>query len=389
MLKLSTTTWDESDYEALNRVIASGMFTMGAEVASFERDFAKYFRVKYAVMVNSGSSANLLAAFALKYHSKYSISLNDEVIVPAVSWSTTYYPFSQAGFKLVFVDIDSDYNISVEAVIEAITDKTKVIVAVNLLGSAAELYKLKQICDERSIILFEDNCESMGALIQGAYAGTIGLCGTFSSYFSHHINTIEGGIITTDDEELYLLLLSMRSHGWTRNWPDKNILHEKTGNYIEDTFDFVLPGFNLRPMEFQGALGISQLKKLPEILIGRRNNAEIFHKHLSAISNGKITTHSWSVDNSFFGFPLVFESEAKRRLFIDYLETKGVEYRPIVTGNFTEKKVVKLLNHRISGDLANARHIDKCGLFIGNHHYDISKELTDILTNIPDSILND
>ncbi|WP_434428996.1 DegT/DnrJ/EryC1/StrS family aminotransferase [Aeromonas veronii] len=220
---LASTTWDHAEYSALQRVIDSEMFTMGKEVAAFELDFAAFIGSKFAVMVNSGSSANLAMIAALMFRKEGGIKRGDEVIVPAVSWSTTYHPLQQYGLKLKFVDIDRDtLNFDLEQLAEAITENTRVILAVNLLGNPNDFNKINGLIKNKNILLLEDNCESLGATYCGKQAGTFGLMGTYSSFFSHHISTMEGGLVVTDDEELYHILLCVRAHGWTRNLPKFN-----------------------------------------------------------------------------------------------------------------------------------------------------------------------
>ena len=245
---LASTTWGVEEYEAIQRVIKSGRFTMGSEVDSFEKEFARLVGAKFAVMLNSGSSANLALVTSLRYRNEPFISPGDEIIVPAVSWSTTYYPVNQAGCVLKFVDIDpTTLNLDVEKVLEAITKKTKAIFVVNLLGNPAEWSKLQDIAEKFNLLLIEDNCESLGAKLYGKYTGTFGFAGTYSSFYSHHISTMEGGMVTTDDEAMYHTLKSIRAHGWTRELPDRNFVFDKTGTNWDDMFRFVLPGYNLRP----------------------------------------------------------------------------------------------------------------------------------------------
>ncbi|HQU09922.1 MAG TPA: DegT/DnrJ/EryC1/StrS family aminotransferase, partial [Opitutales bacterium] len=222
---MATTSWGQEEYDAMQRVIASGVFTMGVNVQVFERDFANYIGSKHCVMVNSGSSANLLMVAALFYtkNPKLQLKRGNEVIVPAVSWSTTYYPLYQYGLKIKFVDIDlNTLNYDLEQLEKAVTDSTRMIMAVNLLGNPNDFDRINQIIAGRDILMIEDNCESLGAKFNGKHAGTFGVMGSFSSFFSHHISTMEGGLIVTDDEELYHILLSLRAHGWTRNLPKEN-----------------------------------------------------------------------------------------------------------------------------------------------------------------------
>lgn len=274
---LATSSWDAAEYAALQGVIESDRFTMGPKVAEFERQFAQYFGSRHAVMVNSGSSANLIAIAAAVLDPRNEISRGDEIIVPAVSWATTYYPLHQYGLKLRFVDVDvNTLNMDLDRVEEAITPRTKGIFAVNLLGNPIDYTRLSSIAEKHNLVLWEDNCESMGAQFQGKFAGTFGQMGTFSTFFSHHISTMEGGVIVTDDARLYQMMVSLRSHGWTRELPTENHVHTKTGNHFDDLFRFVLPGYNVRPLEMSGALGLEQLAKVPELVSGRQSNARYF-----------------------------------------------------------------------------------------------------------------
>jgi len=301
---LATSTWDEKELNAIQSVIDKDIFTMGDSVKQFEEDFALFLNKKYCVMVSSGSTANLIATAALFYTKNPMLKRGDEVIVPAVSWSTTYFPLQQYGLKLKFVDIDLDtLNYDLEALESAITDNTKMIMVVNLLGNPNDFIKIDKIIKDKDIFILEDNCESMGAEYRGKQAGTFGVMGTFSTFFSHHMATMEGGFVTTDDEELYHILLSMRAHGWTRNLPKENKICTKSDDWFEESFRFVLPGYNVRPVEMSGAIGIEQLKKLPTFLMQRRKNAklfvELFENHSDFMIQKDIDNSSW------FGFSLI------------------------------------------------------------------------------------
>ena len=250
---LAADTWDDGEYDAINRVIKSNRFTIGPEVEMFEKEFAEYFGSKYAVMVNSGSSANLIAISALILSDKHDLKEGDEVIVPAVSWATTYTVLHQCGLKLRFIDIDLDtFNLNLNELEDAITENTRAIFAVNLLGNPNDFDKLLHICEENNLILIEDNCESMGAKYHDKFTGTFGVCGTFSTFYSHHMATMEGGMIVTNDEELNDIMKSIRSHGWTRNLSDDNKFITKKDEFYE-MFNFIFPGYNVRPVEMEAA----------------------------------------------------------------------------------------------------------------------------------------
>lgn len=378
---LASTTWDEAEYAAMQRVIQSGMFSMGKEVATFEKQFAEWVGSRFAVMVNSGSSANLAMIAALMFRKQGALQAGDEVIVPAVSWSTTYYPLQQYGLKVKFVDIDPrTLNIDVEQLAAAIGPQTRAILTVNLLGNPNDFNWISQVIAGRDILLLEDNCESMGATLAGKQAGTFGLMGTYSSFFSHHISTMEGGLVVTDDEELYHILLSIRAHGWTRNLPKFNhVCGEKSDNPFEESFRFVLPGYNLRPLELSGAIGQEQLKKLDSMITSRRENAAyfqaVFQHHPWLDIQQEIGQSSW------FGFALIVKPDAPitRDTLVTKLATANVDVRPIVAGNFAKNEVMKWFDYTIHGKLKNADYIDKNGLFVGNHHYDLKAKINYLL----------
>ena len=366
---LATTTWDQKEIAAINQVMLSNQFSMGDYVRKFEQEFATYLGSQHCVMVNSGSSANLLMVAALFYVSENALKRGDEVIVPAVSWSTSYFPLYQYGLKIKFVDIDLEtLNFDLDALRGAVTDNTKLIFAVNLLGNPNNFDEISEIIADKEIRLLEDNCESMGATFNGKMAGTFGCMGSFSTYFSHHIATMEGGVICTDDEELFHILLSLRSHGWTRHLPEKNhVTGSKSNNEFEESFKFVLPGYNVRPLEMSGAIGLEQLKKLPEIIEARRRNANLFTKSLDG--HGEFLLQKEIGNSSWFGFSLIIRegSALKRTELLKILDELSIECRPIVSGNFAKNEVCRFFDYTVHSELKNAEYLDQNGLFIGNN----------------------
>ncbi len=383
---LASSTWDSAEYKAIQNVIDSNMFTMGKYVSQYEKNFANFFGVKHAVMVSSGSSANLLMIAALFFckNPKLRLKRGDEVIVPAVSWSTTYFPLQQYGLKVKFVDIDRNtLNIDLDKLKSAISDKTKAILSVNLLGNPNDYDKMEKIIGERDIFIIEDNCESMGATLNGRQAGTFGVMGSYSSFFSHHIATMEGGCIVTDDRELYHILLCIRAHGWTRNLPKFNdVTGEKSDDFFEESFKFVLPGYNARPLEMSGALGIEQLKKLSGFIDARRENAKLFKEYFA--SHPYLLTQREVGESSWFGFSLVLNEDAPydRSHLVKVLVDNDIECRPIVTGNFLKNEsVLSYFDYEVSGDLLNAEYVDRNGIFVGNHQVPLNREL-ELLSSI-------
>ncbi len=374
-LPLATDSWGSEEYSAIDRVVASGRFTCGPEVAAFESEFATHFGARHAVMVNSGSSANLLALAALLYTPSVDLKPGDSVLVPAVSWSTTYFPVHQLGLALRFVDVDRQtLNLDLNLLEAALTDEVRAVFAVNLLGNPCDFEVLSAFCTKHNLILIEDNCESMGAKVDGKQAGTFGICGTFSSYFSHHISTMEGGVVVTNNDEVYHHLLALRSHGWTREQPSGSSLTIEEDSFVR-RFRFLLPGYNLRPIEMEGAIGREQVRKIKAIVDHRRQNAKIFCELFGEMPN--ICIQREVGESSWFGFAMICQGRlnGRRADLVAALEDEGIETRPIVAGNFAKNPVIKHLTHSFGSALPVADDIDENGLFIGNHHYDISDAL--------------
>lgn len=383
---LASSTWDEKEYAAIQNVIDSDMYTMGKHVAEYEEQFAKFFGSKYALMVSSGSTANLLMIASLFFTENPKLKRGDEVIVPAVSWSTTYFPLQQYGLKVKFVDIDREtLNIDLDKLSNAITDNTKAILLVNLLGNPNDFEKIESIIAGRDIILLEDNCESMGATYNGKQAGTFGLMGTYSSFFSHHIATMEGGCVVTDDEELYHILLCIRAHGWTRNLPENNrVTGVKSADPFEESFKFVLPGYNVRPLEMSGAIGKEQLIKLPSFIKNRRDNGALFQELFA--DHPYVAIQKETQSSSWFGFALIIKEGAPfdRAELVKILTNADIECRPIVTGNFLKNtRVLSFFDYEVSGTVENAEYIDQHGLFVGNHQVDIKELIKRLYQVIP------
>jgi CDP-4-dehydro-6-deoxyglucose reductase, E1 len=374
--QLASSTWDEHELDAIHRVLDSGRFTMGPEVEKFEREFAAYIGTRHAIMVNSGSSANLVLLAALRYHSRWAFPDGGELIVPAVSWGTTYYPATQHGLTLRFVDVSADdWNMDIKLVRDAIGDTTVGVFAVNLLGAPAPLLDLRELCDAAGIFLIEDNCESLGAELGGRRTGGVGLAGTHSSFFSHHICTMEGGLVTTDDDELRDLMVSLRAHGWLRGLGADNHVHPLTGDAFLDSFTFALPGYNLRPTEIAGATGQTQIMKLPAMIAQRRRNAATFLDMVAEIP--WLRPQQPTGESSWFGFGMVLGPDAPvtRRELSARLTAARIECRPIVGGNFTRNPVMEHLAHAPVGALPVADTLHEQGLFVGNHHFPLADKL--------------
>ncbi len=379
---LSVDTWDKKEFSAIIDVLKSKFVTQGKNVKKFEKKYSHYIGTNYSVMVNSGSSANLLMIAALFYtkDKKKKLKRGDEVIVPAIGWSTTYSPLQQYGLKLKFVDVDLEtLNFDIHQLTQAINKKTRLILAVNVCGNSNEFNKILKLIKSKKIILIEDNCESLGSEYKNKKTGTFGLMSSSSFYYSHHISTVEGGMISTDNKELYQIILSLRSHGWIRDLPNKNLIENKSKSDFDNSFNFLLPGYNLRSTEINAAAGIEQLKKLPNLIKKRRKNAKIYQ---NIFKNSKFILQKEIGKSSSFWLTFVIKKELKiqRNNLIKKLKNIGVECRPIVSGNFIKNKVCKYFNFKIHGKLKNADYISKNGFAIGNNHHDLSDNLKKLKT---------
>lgn len=373
---LTASTWDKREFAAIQRVLDSGRFTMGENVARFQEAFARFVGAKNAVMVNSGSSANLLAVAAATLRKSGALEAGDEVIVPSLSWSTTYYPLHQYGMKLVFVDIDGEtLNIDPRNLKGALSRRTRALFIPDILGNPAPWDELSAFAEKHDLVLLEDNCESLGARLQGRHAGTFGLMGTYSMFYSHHITTMEGGVITTDDEELHHILLSLRAHGWTRNLPKENRLVSRSDDPFMEAFRFILPGYNLRPTELNGAIGLEQLEKLPALVAARRRNADHFRDRFADDSRFRLQREHG--ESSWFGFSMVLRDPKRlgRARVLEALRAANVEVRPVVSGNFLRQPVVKLLDRRVVGRHPNSNRVHDHGFFVGNHGFDLRDQI--------------
>lgn len=376
MYELASSTWDKSEIEAMQRVMAGGMFTMGKEVAEFEEIFARHFGSKYAVMVNSGSSANLVGVAALFYKKDKPLVRGDEVIVPAISWATTYHPLQQYGLKLKFVDVElNSLNMDVSQLEKALTPKTRMLVAVNILGNPAALDVMRAFCDKHDLYFFEDNCESMGASLNGKQCGTFGDIGTFSTFFSHHISTMEGGLIVTESAEIRDLCRSLRNHGWTRGLPEDTEIYQKTDDDFFESYRFILPGYNVRPTELNGAIGKEQLKKLDDFVAVRRANAAAFQALFA--NDPRFIIQKENGQSSWFCFPIILNPEYNfdRGQIMSALKDHDIQYRIITGGNFLRHDVIQYYDYECVGEITNANIAHDHGFFVGNHPRDLKQEI--------------
>lgn len=386
---LCSDTFDETEIVSMAEWLLTSNLTYGKNVETFENKFAKYVNKKYAVMCNSGSSANLLAANLIKLKNKN--PLKNEILIPCVCWSTSVYPFTQLGFKINFVDVKKDtMNMDLDILKQKINKNTLAVCAVHILGNSCPINKLKNICDQNNLFLIEDTCESLGSSFNGKYLGTFGDFGTFSFYYSHHMTTGEGGMVVCDDKDDHDLLLSLRSHGWSRCLsPDKRKIIESENPSIDPRFLFINEGYNLRPMEIQAITGIHQLDKLH---VNNANRIENNKRIIQKIENNQNYKSQFTFPKCceglycvWFGICILLKEKYKNRKteFIKYLIDNGIENRPIVSGNFTRQPILKKLGYNFNPvEFPGAEFINDCGLFIGVHTNRLKDDEIDKLVSI-------
>lgn len=363
----------EEVIEVLDSLL-SGWVTMGEKVTEFEQQWANYVGSEHAIMVNSGSSANLIAYAALT-NPDFSnrIKPGEEVIVPAVNWSTAIFPIVQMGARPVLVDVEPEsFALDPEQIREAVTKKTRAIMPVHLLGFPCRMGPIQQIAKAHDLFVIEDCCEAHGARDDGSFVGTFGDIGTFSFFFSHHMTTIEGGMIVTDNDRIADLARILRAHGWGRDTKQRQ---EISGEHpdIDERYLFVNLGYNLRPTEIQGAFGIHQLDRLESFIETRRENAEYWTSVLASyddhitVPETKASTQERAV---WFGYPVVVrpDSSVERDDLTAFLEQQGIETRPIMGGNMARQPAMDMIDYRQSGTLSRADHLMNNGFLFGNHH---------------------
>ncbi|HVI42036.1 MAG TPA: DegT/DnrJ/EryC1/StrS family aminotransferase [Anaerovoracaceae bacterium] len=361
---------DASDILNMIDTLLTEKFTMGEQVSAFETMFAEYVGVKHAMMVNSGSSANLIALAVLtNYKCKGKLQPGDEVLVPVLCWSTSVFPIIQCGLTPVFVDVDPvTLNIDLVELERKITPKTKAIMLVHVLGNCTEMQGLMQLVRHYDLLLIEDTCESLGSLYDNQYLGTFGDIGTFSFYYSHHITTMEGGMIVTDDDDYYELMKCLRAHGWSRNLNNKDQIQEQYPD-VDPRFTFVNLGYNVRPMEIQAAMGISQLQKLKTKNDNRKLNYQAIKSKIETDPRNTFISFpkaSDKADVAWFGVTLFLNESVQLKEYLNYLTANGVENRPIITGNIVRQPVIKDLYPDLNPlDFPGAEECHFRGLFIG------------------------
>jgi len=374
---LASTSWDQAELDAISRIVASGRLTMGESVKAFEQAFAARMGVRHAVMVNSGSSANLVGVASLFHVGRRPLQRGDEVIVPAVSWATTYHPLQQYGLTLRFVDVDLDtLNMDVSQLDRALTPKTRMLMAVNVLGNPAALDAMRSFCDAHDLHFFEDNCESMGATLHGKPCGTFGDIGTFSTFYSHHISTMEGGVLVTDDTERAHLARAIRNHGWARDLPRDTPLNVPASDDFFEAYRFIVPGYNVRPLEICGAIGLEQLKKMDRMIEVRRSNARSFISLFAG--DDRFILQRENGCSSWFSFTIVLNPALgiDRAAVMAAMREADIGFRMITGGSFLRHEAAKFFDYTTVGEMSNASIAHDFGFFVGNHPSDLTPQLS-------------
>lgn len=390
-IPLASSGLRESDIETVLKVLKSGNLTMGSEVKKFEGKMAKYLGVKHFIMVNSGSSANLLMIEALLRPAvaKPRLSPGDSILVPAIAWPTTIWPLIQLGLNPLFVDVDpATLALDLDAA-QNLIDSSRIpvrgIFPIHPLGRALQPSQLVAFAEKNELVLINDVCESLGAWAEGKHAGTSGVAGSFSFYFSHHITTMEGGGVCTNDDQLADDLRSMRSHGWSR---DRNDVEDwtKTRSTNDAKFLFVSTGYNVRPMEIQAAIGSSQIDSIDSFVDKRRKIASAVTESAKGTSLSVIgadtlvdnpRSHSWMLIPLLVGGP---NAEISKKRILEKFASIEIETRPILTGNFLAQPAIqRITRHAVDpGNFTQADKITKQAFMVGAHH-DLTSEQIDYL----------
>lgn len=382
--------FDAREIIATVDALLSGRLTMAEQVRSFEMRFAETVGAKYAVMVNSGSSANLLAlAAASNPARKRRLEPGDEVLIPAVCWSTSLSPIVQMGLRPVFVDASPEtLNMDMEDLRRKVSHKTRAIMAVHILGNAAPMADLVKLVRDHDLLLIEDSCESLGARFRGQYLGTLGDFGSYSFYYSHHITTGEGGMVVCGTREDWDLLKCLRAHGWSRELSNREEI-ERANPEIDPRFLFVNAGYNLRPLEVQAAFGHCQLDRLALMNeVRNANRARLisaFQAHAKWQGQLQFPVASTDIEAAWFGFAALLAPKIARHhaAYLQYLSVRGVENRPVVSGNFTRQPATKLLGIQCEPrDFPGAEAISWRGFFAGLHTEPLSSEKIDRVVDI-------
>lgn len=347
-------------------ILSTNKFTSGDSVSKFENRWSNWLGIKFSTMVNSGASANFISIAIVK--ELYGIG---EIIVPSLGWSTDISSITQLGMKPIIVDVNmQNLSMSLDSIKKAYSKNTKAIVLIHLLGFNALSNEILSFLKRKKIFLIEDCCEAHGARFKNKKVGTFGDLSVFSYYYGHHMTTIEGGMLSTNNLEVYELTKMFRSHGMIRE-NSKKIQNYYKKNYprLNPLFTFAVPGFNLRSTEINAYLGLLQLRRLDHTILKRKNNLKIWLNSLDK----KVFFTKFNIEgNSNFALPLILlkKNSILFNLICELLKKNSIEYRKGTAGggNLTLQPYVKKISKKIIGELNNSNHIHDYGLYIGNHH---------------------
>jgi CDP-6-deoxy-D-xylo-4-hexulose-3-dehydrase len=381
-IQLVKDTIDKKDISSLTKWLkTSPQLTKGDLTVEFEAKWSQWLGRKYSVFVNSGSAANLAAVYSLMLSGKMK---NKKIIVPAVSWVTTVTPAIHLGLNPIMCECDEhDLGLNINHLKELIEkENPAAIILVHVLGIPNQMNHIISLCKDNDILLIEDCCEAIGSEYAGKHLGTFGELSTFSFYFSHHMSTIEGGMISTDNEELYYILLAIRSHGWDRDLPIEKQKKLREKYQIDDfraLYTFYYPGFNLRSTDLQAFIGLRQLEKLNGFVKKRNHNFMIYHNHFRH--------HKWRIEppmESFvsnFAYPIITEN---RDRLVTKLKENNIDSRPLICGSINEHPF--WYERYGYGNFPFAKNVHEHGLYLPNNH-DLSKrDLMKIINVVNENI---
>jgi CDP-6-deoxy-D-xylo-4-hexulose-3-dehydrase len=365
MIKLVSDTIDKNDINSLIKWLSQDnipRLTKGDLTVELENKWANKIGTKYSVFVNSGSSSILLTLAALKHTNRLK---NNKVVVPSLSWATDLSSPILLGLEPILCDCNlNDLSCDLDSLEEIFkTESPSTLILVSVLGLVPDMDRITELCDKYNVLLLEDVCESMGSKYKDKYLGTFGLASFFSMYFGHHLSTIEGGFINTDDEDFYYTLLMMRSHGWARDLPTSK-QNEYQSKYNVSAFDnlynFYLPGMNLRSTDLQAYIGLRAIDKLDNFSKIRNSN---FNYYINNIKNNELDIQTNPGDFvSNFAMPIV--SKNKENILTNLIKN-NIECRPLIAGNLANKPF--WYENFNKPWLKNCELIDQYGFYIPNH----------------------
>jgi len=360
----------KSDINEAYKVLKSKRLTIGPVTDKFQNTFTKKLGSKFSLMVNSGSSANLLALQCLiNPYRKKRLKAGDEVLIPSLCWSTSLWPIIQSGLKPKFVDIDLDsLNINLNDLKKKITKKTKAILIVHVLGNCVDMSELMRIVKKHNLILIEDTCESLGTKYKNKYLGTYGDFSTFSFYSSHQISSGEGGMICCKSNNDHEIIKSLRAHGWSRGLKNEKKI-AADNKHLDSRFIFYNSGFNLRSTDIAASIGLNQFKDIDQFIkkrsINRDKILKTFRKRVKMMKYLSFINANNHVKASWFGIPILLSKKINRNKFLEKIEKLGVETRPIISGNFLKQPSIKKYKLNKKSNFRNSDIVNNHGFFIG------------------------